>query len=180
MKRLLGIMAIIAMLAIPLGVHLEFIPWGATFADEVVVYDVRDVRVEVSRRLFDYLGDPRPETWPADLRGSVAIGLSHAEAGTITLNFGAPQTLTTTAPQDAALQRLVARSNADRAGQVPPLPARTIEQYLRDVLITAVGSYFLQAKEAEGEDFCIAWKAKTPAERAAVVTAHGGNEPPCP
>jgi hypothetical protein len=163
-------------LAIPIGLHFEVIPWppATAFRDDVLVREVHGVRIEISRRLREYWGDPRPENWPADLRGSIAVRLTHAEAGTITLSFGAPQTITTTAAQDARLEKLRAHS------QARGLPYATIEAMLRAFLLDHLQQKVEEARGVEGGDFCAAFKAKTPAERAATIAAHGGNEPACP
>jgi hypothetical protein len=97
-----------------------------------------------------------------------------AQSGSITIDFGAPETMPFTAAQRARLEKLRAHS------QARGLPYPTIERMLRAFLADHVGQKVEEARGVEGDDFCTSYKAKTPAERAAVAAQMGGNEPPCP
>lgn len=101
-----------------------------------------------------------------------------AHAGTITLNFGAPLTVTTSADQDAALQRMLTRVNAERSAGGFSTYA-TIEAWLRDVLVSAVKSYKEQAKTLDAGDACATYKALSASEQATIDGALNGKSP-CP
>lgn len=102
-----------------------------------------------------------------------------AEAGTITIDFGAPVTITTTAAQDAAIQKLVDRVNSERASQDPPLPALTREQWIRGVMAQAIQSYRDQAAHIDAIEACVVFKSLTVAQQTALISALGGKSP-CP
>ena len=97
--------------------------------------------------------------------------------GSIVLDFGAAQTLTTTAAQDNRLARLLADVNAERARQ--SLPALTLEQYLRSVLVSTIQSYVAQANARDAADACAAYHALSAADQQLVRDKLGGKSP-CP
>ena len=99
-----------------------------------------------------------------------------ATAGSITMSFGAPQTLTTTGGQDAKLAKFLAKDNAERVTQ--GLPTRTLEQYLLDVLTAAVTSYLKGADERDAVDACAKYKTLSGAEKTTITTLLLAN--PCP
>jgi hypothetical protein len=103
-----------------------------------------------------------------------------ASAGSITLDFGAPVTITTTAQQDAALARIRQHLNAS-------LPAAeqhaTTEAMLRSILVSAIASYRDQAATLHRDDACTHYRALTAAQRATVDANFGPpGQPksPCP
>ena len=104
---------------------------------------------------------------------------SAAQAGTIVVNFGTPQTLTTTARQDAFLTSMLARENTRRAAQNPPLIAWTMEQYLNDLIVKMLKGYQTEAAGLDHQDACTTFKALTAAQQATIVTSMGGKSP-CP
>jgi hypothetical protein len=169
MRFLVAALCFALAVAIPIGLHFEVIPWppATEFRDDIIASDVHGIRVEVSRRLREYWGDPRPENWPRDLRGSIAIRLTDAEAGTITLDFGAPLTLTTTAGQDAALQRLRAIS------QARGLPYTTVEIMLRAFLVEHVGNRVQEAKQLDAGEGCERYRTLTAAQQATIDSNFG-------
>ena len=99
-------------------------------------------------------------------------------AGTITLNFGTPIIITTTATQDAAIVRLLAIENANRAEQIPPLPAWTAEQWLRSVLVGALQSHVERASAYEATEACAAYRKLGAGAQTTIRTSLGGS--PCP
>lgn len=121
----------------------------------------------------------KPSTWGFLLGLAclvAALWALDATAGTITMSFGAPQTLTTTAGQDAKLARLITADNAARTAQ--GLPTRTLEQYLVDVLTDAVKSYLAQTDAADVVAACAKYKTLSGAARTQIDTALSGS--PCP
>jgi hypothetical protein len=108
---------------------------------------------------------------------SLGLGLwaDSAGAGSIVLNFGgAAETITTTPAQDARLEKL--RVNSVARG----LPYPTVESMLRAFLLDHLAQKVEEARGVEGDTFCTRFKALTPAQRAAITTQTGGNEPSCP
>lgn len=101
-----------------------------------------------------------------------------AHAGSITLNFGAPLTVTTNADQDAALQRVLASVNADRSAGGLSTYA-TVEAWLRDILVSAVKSYQDQAKTMDAGDACATYKALSASAQATIDGVLNGKSP-CP
>ena len=101
---------------------------------------------------------------------------SAVSAGTITLNFGTPQTITTTAAQDAALTRTLAAVNRDR---LPTDQLATVELWLREVLQSAVASYVAEARTRNAEDACGTFRG-LPAPQQAMITGLLGGKSPCP
>ena len=114
----------------------------------------------------------------------VLIGLffvaSVVSAGSITIDLGTgSRVVSTTAAQEAALQRLTDDENVQRAAQKPPLPAFTREEYLRAVMISAVQSYLQQARERDKTTACTTYASATATVRNQIDTALGGKSP-CP
>jgi hypothetical protein len=94
--------------------------------------------------------------------------------GSITLDFGAPETMTFTAAQRSRFEKMRAHS------QARGLPYPTIERMLRAFLADHLGQRDEEARGLEGADFCTRFKALTAAQQAAITTQTGGNAPPCP
>lgn len=105
--------------------------------------------------------------------------VSLAHAGSVAFDFGNPLTLTTTAEQDAKLAKFLAKVNAERQAQAPPLPAITIEQYLRAAMTNTVRDQVQQGSQDEAAQFCVAYKALG-ANAQNQITAAGGGHSPCP
>lgn len=85
-------------------------------------------------------------------------------------------TYDTSAAEDAGLAYALARANALRAAQEPPLPALTAAQYLRDVLASVLASYVEQAQEGDAEDLRTRYRSLSPADREAVKAALAARE----
>jgi hypothetical protein len=101
-------------------------------------------------------------------------------AGTVTFTFGGnPVTLTTTAGQDTFLARLRVRENAHRAALTPSQSALTLEEYVRDIVVTALGRYRLQAETVDQSDACENFRALTVGQRNTIITTLGDRNP-CP
>lgn len=100
-----------------------------------------------------------------------------AESGSITFDFGSPLTLSTTAAQDAAIQKLVDAVNTRRAAATPPLGPITREQYLRSILVDAVASYVKEVQVLEAVEACMAYTALTTVEQDDIKTRLGGRAP---
>ena len=101
-------------------------------------------------------------------------------AGSAVFTFGGtPLTLTTTAPQDAFLNRLLVKENALRASRVPPAVPLTLEQYMRDIFVTQLQELKRSSDTHETVDFCTAYNALTAPQKAGIMTLGGGNNP-CP
>lgn len=100
-------------------------------------------------------------------------------AATITYDFGTPLVRTPTASQVVRLTEFIADVNAERAAQVPPLPALTIEEYLDIMLVSTVGGYVKQAEVKEAKDACANYAAATTTVKNQVKSALGGKNP-CP
>jgi hypothetical protein len=169
MRCLVAALCFALAVAIPVGLHFDVIPWPTTdrFLDDFTGSNVSGgVRIEVSRTFLDHFvgfGDPNlPERWPSALRGSIAVRLTHAEAGTITLNFGNALTLTTSAAQDAALERLRAISVARG------LPYTTVEIMLRAFLVEHVGNRVQEAKQLDAGEGCERYRTLTAAQQATI------------
>jgi hypothetical protein len=96
-----------------------------------------------------------------------------AWAGTIVLNYGASQTITTNANQDANLERLRVQTNT-RAGKT--LYA-TVEDMLRTFIIESVQQRVSEAKQADAVDSCVSYNALTPAQQASIDAQLGGKKP---
>lgn len=104
----------------------------------------------------------------------VAAWAFDAHAGSVTLDFGVAQTLTTTAEQDAALQRVVDHANATRpAGQA----AWTIETYLIDRFQRAAASWTAAARVAEAAQACETYKTLTAADQQVIKDKLAGRSP---
>ena len=101
---------------------------------------------------------------------------SLVSAGTITLNFGAAQMITTTAAQDAALARILVTINKER---LPATPFATVEGWLRDVLQSAVASYVAEARTRNADDACVTFRGLPAPQQATITGLLGGNNP-CP
>src|SRR5919106_537942 len=97
----------------------------------------------------------------------ILLTASVAHAGTITLNFGAPLTITTTAAQDAALERLRAIS------QARGLPYTTIEIMLRAFLVEQVQGRVQEAKQLDAGEGCERYRNLTPAQQATIDSNFG-------
>ena len=100
-------------------------------------------------------------------------------AGSITINFGAPQTLTTTASHDAFLTNMLARENARRAAQTPPLGAFTMERYLQDLIVKMLRGYQTEAAGLDSQDACATFQGLLTAQQQSILTSLGGKSP-CP
>lgn len=96
---------------------------------------------------------------------------------TITIDFGAPLTITTNAQQNAFLARLLARENVRLAAQTPPGTALTQEQWLRDVIQATLVGYRQQNIDKDKVDAQAAFAALSGAQQNQVVTLLGGNNP---
>ena len=114
--------------------------------------------------------------------GLLVLGLllgGIAEAGTVQFSFGGtPVTVTTTAGQDQFLTRLLTRQNAQRAGREPPLPAQTLEEYLRDLFMRGVQGLKEQSDDVARTAACTQWTGLTPGQKATIVGLLG--DTPCP
>jgi len=97
--------------------------------------------------------------------------------GTIAIDFGAPLTITTTAQQNTFLSRVLVRINNQGAAQVPPLPARTMEQFIRDVVVASIQQYRDVAVQNDTVDAKIAFGNLTQTQQNQIVTLLGGNNP---
>jgi hypothetical protein len=116
----------------------------------------------------------------ATILTTLLLLVSEAYGGTITLNFGSAQTLTTTPAQDAALGRIRTFLNTQRA---PADQYATIEAMLRDILLTALTSYRDQATELIRDDACAHYRSLTPAQRTTIDANFGpagSPRSPCP
>lgn len=98
-----------------------------------------------------------------------------AWAGSITLDFGTPLTITTSAKQDAAIQTLVDDSNDKRAKANPPLSAQSKEQYLRSVLVSAIKSWRQQVDDRQGQGVKSAWQSADQATKDQIKALLGLN-----
>ena len=86
-------------------------------------------------------------------------------------------TTTTTARQDAVLDALLTRINAERAksGQA----ALTADQIFQQLMRTAIGQYAEEYAQATRDSACAAFKALSPTDQAAILVQLGGKSP-CP
>ena len=100
-----------------------------------------------------------------------------ADAGSIQLDFGSPQTITTTAAQDASLTRLLAKINAERGGSSGLVPYATVEAWLKATLQSAIQSYRDQAAKADAEDACVTYNAASTVVQNQIKTALRGKSP---
>ena len=101
-----------------------------------------------------------------------------ASAGTITLNFGAPVTITTTTAEDAALERARVALGR-RRGREGGVQFATVEAMLREILSDAIVHHKRGADDLDAGDACVAYKALTAAQRNAINAQLGGKSP-CP
>lgn len=98
---------------------------------------------------------------------------SYALAGTYSL--------VTTTTQDEALQFVVDKENTRRAAQTPPLPALTIEQYLQQLVTTALPSYRAQFRQERVFDkMKDEWPNLTNTQKTAICNAIGVSAGNCP
>ena len=88
-------------------------------------------------------------------------------------------TTTTTARQDAVLDALLTRINAQRAASNPPQSALTADQLFQQLVRTAVGQYAEEYAQATRDSACAAFKALSPTAQAAILVQLGGKSP-CP
>ena len=103
-----------------------------------------------------------------------------ADAQSVVINLGTgARTITPTAAQVARIGRLRDIENAERVAQKPPLAAITSEQWLENILISAVKSYVQQANELDAKDACVTYRAASAPTKSTVDTALGGKSP-CP
>lgn len=101
-------------------------------------------------------------------------------ADSITTDLGGTPVVLPIAPATKALlTRLLARENARRAAQSPPLVALTLEQYVRDLIVDMVRGYKVQSAGQDHVDACAAFKTLSGAEQATIMTQLGGVSP-CP
>ena len=101
-----------------------------------------------------------------------------AGAGTITVDFGIPLTITTTTEQDKDLERVLADLNAVRASFTRPLPALTVGEYLHDVLSNAVKTAVQEGRRKNALDACAAYTS-LPRERQSSIRTELGGKAPC-
>lgn len=89
--------------------------------------------------------------------------------------------LTTTASQDEALQFVVDKENTRRAAQTPPLPAITIEQYLQQIVTTAIPSYRARMRqERVFDNLKNKWSTLITEQKQVVCTQLGVSSANCP
>lgn len=81
--------------------------------------------------------------------------------------------LTTSAAEEIALSRIVARANAERAARVPPLPPLTNAQYVDGVLTQLIASYVREHRDLTEGEVKDAYRAATPAVKGQVRTLLG-------
>lgn len=82
-------------------------------------------------------------------------------------------TITLTAEQEAALAVLIARTNADRAKQTPPLPAITAADYIQSRATEVAESYRLSLAAEEEAAVVAAYKTADATKRGQVKTTLG-------
>ena len=88
-------------------------------------------------------------------------------------------TVTTTARQDAVLDALLTRINAQRAASNPPQSALTADQLFQQLVSTAIGQYVAEYSDKIRADACAAFQALSPADQLNILTTLGGKTP-CP
>lgn len=107
----------------------------------------------------------------------LAMSSGAASAGSVALDFGAPQTLTSTAEQDALLKGPFLdwinrqRTAANEPGFV------TLEHYLKYVLAENVKQWLVKAKEHRAVMACEVWTTLSANAQNQIRTALGGNTP---
>lgn len=109
----------------------------------------------------------------------LAASMAHA-VDTITIDFGGtPMIFSVNAANKAMLGRLMARENTRRAAQSPPLAALRLEDFTRDLMIDMLRGYQVQSAGHDATDACVAFKALSGVNQAAITTQLGGVSP-CP
>ena len=101
------------------------------------------------------------------------------EAQSIIIDFGGgtPETINTTPSQVAAIQRMTAAENAQRAALKTPLPSLTAEQFIRNILVDRVQNMINDAKSHNVADACAAYAAAAQNVRNQIDAALGGKSP---
>jgi hypothetical protein len=82
-------------------------------------------------------------------------------------------TVTSNARQDAGIARTLARVNAERAAQRPPLGALTADQYVLATVRAAFDSWTAQSDDEDATTVHLGYTAATPAQRNAARAALG-------
>lgn len=82
-------------------------------------------------------------------------------------------TLDTTTNQEAALTAIVAKRNAERAAQNPPLPALTNAEYVTSLWQSMLQSYVRETDDDTATTVREAWRNASAAQRNAARTALG-------
>jgi hypothetical protein len=100
-----------------------------------------------------------------------------ASAATITIDFGAPETITPTAKQIAKMEKRLARVNTQRTAQ--GLSTLTIEQFLKNASTTIVEQETQEGGDTEAQQSCENYAAATTEVKNTIDTALGGLSP-CP
>lgn len=109
---------------------------------------------------------------------SLLLAPCYALAQSIVIDLGTgPVTMNPTAGQVTSIQRLTDRENVQRKAQTPPVAALTREEYIRNVLVSAVKDYVQQAREYNAKDACDNYAAASAAVKNQVDAALKGS--PC-
>ena len=175
MTRLILSLLVLALVAIPVSIQWAPPDPGTLAFDHGGRYQLRLYAAYEDPLHSAYFVSDSATGWYRD--GSLwRFVVDGADAGSISLDFGAPITITTTTAQDASLTRLLAKINAERvaSGQTP---YATREAWLKDILVGAVQSYRDQAAKADAEDACVTYAAASTTVQNQIKTALGGKAP---
>lgn len=99
---------------------------------------------------------------------ALAVPLS---AGTITINFGSPLVITTTAAQDAKLTRALALYNAETGKSLG------MEQFIKQMIIAGVEQFVNKVNETEQLEACTTFNTLGASAKNQILTALGGKNP---
>jgi hypothetical protein len=101
-------------------------------------------------------------------------------ADTVTIDLGGtPIVMPINATNKALLTRMLTRENARRVAQTPPLPAVTLEVFVRDLVVDMIRGYKVQNAGFDYIDACDRFKTLTGAQQNTIITQLNGNSP-CP